>query len=126
LLPRAIELIDDCIGYAKGISAVSRRNSCGDARGLQFDNDKAYEIAVNKVDTSIGDRGEPWRRTLSPREQEVLRLLADCKTNKDIASEMNISVRTAETYRARVMMKLELRSIGHLIRFAVRHKIIEP
>jgi len=38
---------------------------------------------------------------------------------------MKISVRTAETYRARVMMKLELRSIGHLIRFAVRNNIIK-
>jgi DNA-binding CsgD family transcriptional regulator len=126
LLPQAIELIDDCIGYTKGISAASQRNFCGDAGGLKFDNDKAHEMAVNKVDTRIGCGGEQWRRMLSPREHEVLRLLADCKANKDIAREMNISVRTAETYRARVMMKLELRSIGHLIRFAVRNNIIEP
>lgn len=62
---------------------------------------------------------------LSQREHEVLKLLADCKSNKDIATELNISVRTAETYRARVMMKLQVRSIGHLIRFAVRNDIIK-
>jgi FixJ family two-component response regulator len=40
-----------------------------------------------------------------------------------MANELNIVVRTVETHRARVMMKLELRSIGHLIRFAVRNNI---
>jgi DNA-binding CsgD family transcriptional regulator len=63
---------------------------------------------------------------LSRRESEALKLLADCKSNKDIANEMNISVRTAETYRTRVMMKLRLPSIGHLIRFAARNNIIKP
>jgi FixJ family two-component response regulator len=42
-----------------------------------------------------------------------------------MVSDMNICVRTAETYRARVMSKLELRSIGHLIRFGVRNNIIK-
>lgn len=125
LLPRAIELVDDCVGFAKSISAASRLDFSANAGGLQFDNDKASGVAINKAGTSIRESDGQWRM-LSPREHEVLRLLADCKTNKEIAGEMNISVRTAETYRARVMMKLELRSIGHLIRFAVRNNIIEP
>jgi DNA-binding CsgD family transcriptional regulator len=54
-----------------------------------------------------------------------LKLLVDCKSNKEIAGQMNISVRTAETYRARIMIKLELHSIGHLVRYAVRNNIIE-
>lgn len=83
-------------------------------------------MPINKADTSIRESAGQWRGMLSPREPEPLRLLADCKTNKEIAREMNISVRTAETYRARVIMKLELRSRGHLIRFAVRNNIIEP
>jgi DNA-binding NarL/FixJ family response regulator len=117
LLPRAVELIDDCIGYAKSITGRSHRYFSADAPGLEHDRDKA--------DTSVRGSGEPWRRMLSQREHQVLKLLADCKSNKDIASEINISVRTAETYRARVMMKLELRSIGHLVRFAVRNNIIK-
>jgi len=125
LLPRAIELIDDCIGYAKSITGRSHRYFSADAPGLEVDSEKAYRIAENKADTSVHGRGEQWRRMLSQREHQVLKLLADCKSNKDIASEMNISVRTAETYRARVMMKLELRSIGHLVRFAVRNNIIK-
>lgn len=125
LLPQAVGLIDDCILYAKTITAGSPRCLSVDALSLQVDSDKASRIEVNKADTSIHGSAEHWRRILSQRELEVLKLLADCKSNKEIASQMNISVRTAETYRARVMMKLELRSVGHLIRFAIRNKIIE-
>ncbi len=78
---------------------------------LRAYNSIAMKLAtgVNKANASIKAGGEHWRRRLSGREHEALKLLADCKSNKEIASEMNISVRTAETYRARVMMKLELR-----------------
>lgn len=119
-LPRAIELIDNCIEYAKNIGGGSRRLFSVDAPCLQVD-----RIAANKTGTGAPGGGAEWRRKLSHREQEVLRLLADCKSNKDIAGEMDISVRTAETYRARVMMKLELPSIGHLVRFAIRNNIIK-
>lgn len=125
LLPQAIELVDDCIRYAKSTTSSSQRYFSADVPSLQLNSDKVFGIAVNKADTSIHGSGEQWRRMLSEREHQVLKLLADCKSNKDIASEMNISVRTAETYRARVMMKLQVRSIGHLIRFAVRNNIIK-
>ena len=125
LLPRAIELIDDCIGYAKNITGGSHGQVSADTPSLLLDSDKADRIAVDEADTNIDGGGQHWRRVLSQREHEVLKLLADCKSNKEVASEMNISVRTAETYRARVMMKLELPSIGHLIRFAVRNNIIK-
>lgn len=117
LLPRAIQLIDDCIRYSRSISSLSRRYISADVPSMQS--------GVKLPDTSIKIGGEDWRRMLSGREHEVLKLLADCKSNKEIASEMKISVRTAETYRARVMMKLELPSIGHLVRFAVRNNIIK-
>ena len=117
LLSRTIELIDDCIAYARSVSGLSHRYISADVPGMR--------AGVNKADTSIKIDGQDWRRMLSGREHEVLKLLADCKSNKDIANEMNISVRTAETYRARVMMKLELPSIGHLVRFAVRNNIIK-
>ena len=126
LLPRAIELIDDCVGYAKTIAGSSQGCFSANAPNIERDSDQTRKIAANKADINIQSSGEDWRRRLSRRESEVLELLADCKGNKDIANEMNISVRTAETYRARVMMKLQLPSIGHLIRFAVRNNIIKP
>jgi DNA-binding NarL/FixJ family response regulator len=54
---------------------------------------------------------------LSEREEQVLRLLADGYTNKQIADELELSVKTVETYRARVMQKLELHSRAELVRY---------
>ncbi len=64
-------------------------------------------------------------RPLSPRERAVLQLLADGKNNKEVGVLLGISARTAEAYRARLMRKVEIYSLAHLVRFAVRNKIIE-
>jgi DNA-binding CsgD family transcriptional regulator len=61
---------------------------------------------------------------LSARERQVLRLLALSKTNKEIAGFLNISVRTIETYRGRLMLKLGLHSVPQLVRYAIRNHII--
>jgi DNA-binding NarL/FixJ family response regulator len=65
------------------------------------------------------------RRRLTPREREILQLLAEGKSNKEIASILNISVKTAETHRANIMLKLNFHSITELVRYAVRNKIIQ-
>jgi DNA-binding NarL/FixJ family response regulator len=64
-------------------------------------------------------------RHLSAREREVTQLLAKSKSNKEVSSILGISVKTVETYRARVMLKLDLHSLAELVRYAVRHKMIE-
>jgi DNA-binding CsgD family transcriptional regulator len=61
----------------------------------------------------------------SPRERQLLRLLADGKSNKEIGVVLDISTRTVETYRARVMIKLNLHSTAALVRYAIREKIVE-
>ncbi len=66
------------------------------------------------------------RLRLTPREREIVQLLAEGKANKEVAQRLNISVKTAETHRARIMAKLNLRSIGELVRYAVRNGIVEP
>ena len=63
---------------------------------------------------------------LTPREHEVLQLLAEGKSNKEVATALTISVMTAETHRANIMHKLGLHSIAELVHYAVRHKIITP
>ncbi len=63
---------------------------------------------------------------LTPRECEVVQLLAEGKSNKDVSQALGISVKTAETHRARIMAKLHLRSVTELVRYAVRNKIVEP
>ena len=62
---------------------------------------------------------------LSARELQVVRLLAEGNSNKQIALTLDLSTRTIETYRARLMIKLDLHSLGELIRYAVRHLLIQ-
>lgn len=63
--------------------------------------------------------------TLTAREREVLHLLAEGHTNKQVAARLGITTKTAETHRARIISKLELHSVSGLVRYAIRHKIIE-
>jgi DNA-binding CsgD family transcriptional regulator len=61
----------------------------------------------------------------SPRERQVLRFLADGKSNKEIGFILDISTRTVECYRARIMFKLDLHSTAALVRYAIRNNIVE-
>lgn len=63
---------------------------------------------------------------LSAREREIVQLLAEGNSNKDIARALNISVKTAETHRSNVMRKMGFESLAQLVRYAIRNKIIEP
>jgi len=63
--------------------------------------------------------------SLSPREFEVMLLLAAGKSNKEIAANLPLTVKTVESYRARIMLKLNLHSMNELVRYAVRHRMIE-
>jgi DNA-binding NarL/FixJ family response regulator len=65
--------------------------------------------------------GEP----LTSREREIVQLLAEGKTNKEVADYFGISVKTAETHRAAIMRKLRLESVAHLVRYAIRNGFIE-
>jgi two-component system response regulator NreC len=61
---------------------------------------------------------------LTAREREVLQLIAEGKTNKDIANQLGLSVYTVEAHRGRLMEKLNLHSTGDLVRFAIRNGFI--
>ena len=62
---------------------------------------------------------------LSSREREVLQMIAEGKTNKDVAGVLNLSVYTVDAHRGRIMEKLNLHSTGELVRFAVRKGLID-
>jgi DNA-binding NarL/FixJ family response regulator len=68
---------------------------------------------------------EPTGR-LTPREREIVRLLAIGKSNKEVASALNISVKTVEAHRANIMHKLNLPSFADLVHYAIRTGIVEP
>lgn len=63
---------------------------------------------------------------LSAREREIVQLLAEGHSNKEVADELGISVKTAETHRTNIMRKMNFRSITDLVRYAIRNRIIEP
>jgi two-component system, NarL family, response regulator NreC len=69
--------------------------------------------------------GTPEKSRITDREREIVQLLAEGKSSKEIATILGISVRTVETHRAAIMKKLGLKSFSELIRYAVRNKIVE-
>jgi DNA-binding CsgD family transcriptional regulator len=64
--------------------------------------------------------------TLSDREREIVRLLANGVSNKEISAALGISVKTVECHRSRVFLKLKLQSVATLVRYAIRNHIVEP
>jgi len=63
---------------------------------------------------------------LAPRERQVLQLVAEGKTSKEIAVALGLSTNTAESYRAQVMGKLDIHNTAGLVRYAIRHGIVQP
>jgi two-component system, NarL family, response regulator NreC len=63
--------------------------------------------------------------SLSPREREVLLLIAEGKTNKEIATQLNLSVYTVDSHRGKIMEKLNLHSAGELVRFAMKNGLVD-
>ena len=62
---------------------------------------------------------------LTPRERQVVQLLAEGKSSKEVAVTLNLSVKTAETHRSNIMRKLGLHSVGELVLYAVRNNIVQ-
>lgn len=67
----------------------------------------------------------PAAVTLSPREREIVQLLAEGNNNKDVARALHLSVKTVETHRSNVMRKMEFGSLADLVRYAIRNKLID-
>jgi DNA-binding NarL/FixJ family response regulator len=82
--------------------------------------------------SNLFDRGKRGRGAtesglrLSPREREIVQLVAGGKSNKEVATALDVSVRTVETHRANILRKLKLDSVATLVRYAIRNNLIEP
>jgi DNA-binding NarL/FixJ family response regulator len=79
---------------------------------------KGFLKTGNQVDTMGRSQVRP-----TSREVEVIRLLAEGKANKEIAIRLGITIRTVETHRAKIMLKVGVHSLAELIHYAIRHKI---
>ena len=84
------------------------------------------QLCAEPTVTPIGSSASRLKDPLTRREREVLQLLAEGRGNKEIGTTLGISPKTAETHRARLMTKLGLHSVASLVRYAVRHRIVEP
>jgi two-component system response regulator NreC len=63
---------------------------------------------------------------LTPRERQIVQLVAEGRTSKEIASLLGLSVKTAESYRARIMTKLDIHDTAGLVRYAIRQGLVQP
>ena len=69
---------------------------------------------------------DPAERKITPRQAEILQLLAEGQSNKEVARTLNLSVYTVETHRSNIMEKLDLHTTADIILYAVRKKLITP
>lgn len=92
---------------------------------------KALIHAYTHLPRTQSDSAEPTHKTeelrvLSPREMEVLKLVAEGYTNQEIADQLVLSIKTVQAHRANVMEKLGLENIAQLVRFAIRYNLLSP
>jgi DNA-binding NarL/FixJ family response regulator len=91
-----------------------------------FLTDEVSTVLFSRFLTTGGKKKTPPGDTkLTAREREIVRHLAEGKSNKEVAIALEISVRTCETHRAGVMRKLRLNSLADIVRYAIRHGIVD-
>ncbi len=103
----------------KAIQALSEHKT--------FFTNKVSEVLFAEILNRSGARtcATETSKRLTTREREIVQLLAEGRSNKEVAGALSISIRTAETHRANVLRKLSLDSLADLVRYAIRHKMIE-
>ncbi|HRD72490.1 MAG TPA: response regulator transcription factor [Aquimonas sp.] len=94
------------------------------AQGRAFYGVHASRILAQQVQHPSARLEDPYRE-LTSREREVFHLIVEGMTTKEIAKHLDISAKTAENHRSRVLSKLEARNTAELIRYAVRHKLLD-
>jgi len=100
------------------VEALQRRRT--------FFTSKVAEMMLEGYLRPHSDSDDPTgQRVLTPREREVIQLVAEGKTTKEVASVLSLSVKTAETHRTNLMRKLDLHSVADLTLYAVRNGIVQ-
>ncbi len=100
--------------------AIGRYNNVFSSIASRLKASEELKAAQKPTATGLGER------KLSPREREIVRLLAESLTNKEVANTLGINVRTVETHRARIMLKLRLKSVAGLVRYAIQTNLLSP
>lgn len=120
--PRVISELNRNIVKQESLSALNWCVSEITPRILSnYDNSFSKEEPVDSTEKGSHSSVD----SLTMRESQVLQCLARGKSNKEIAAALGLSVKTVETYRARIMMKLDAHSISDLVHFAIHHRLVE-
>jgi diguanylate cyclase (GGDEF)-like protein/PAS domain S-box-containing protein len=109
--------------------AFLTRESCDDVQGFLIGKPcpiTEYASVTNVISAITERLPRNNHRLLTPREREVLQLLAEGKSSKEVASILGTSTSTVEVQRSNLMQKLNIHSIAHLVRYAIREHIISP
>jgi DNA-binding NarL/FixJ family response regulator len=96
------------------------------ARHKPFFSGRVSEVVLSGFLKAGQVQAGPALERLTSREREVVQLLAEGKSNKQIARLLDLSVKTVETHRSSAMRKLNLKSLPDLVRFAIRNQVIQP
>ncbi len=94
-------------------------------RNKTFFSSQVGEVMLENVRKRKNHTESPVKEVLTSREREVVQLLAEGKSTKEVAVILGLSVKTAETHRSNVMRKLELHSVSELVLYAVRNNIVQ-
>ena len=110
------ELLKEAISGTMSSFYQARDRSTGEVVGLKI---------LDREKTGHSFKRDDSTEVLTSREREVIQLLAEGKTSKEVAVALNLSVKTAETHRTNLMRKLGLHSVADLTRYAVRNGIVQ-
>jgi DNA-binding NarL/FixJ family response regulator len=128
------ELIQSCLtagaqGYV--LKSDAERDLISAVEALVQHKTFFTQAATNVVLENLRDKqnlagGEPLVECLTRREQEIVQLLAEGRSNKEVGASLGIGTRTVESHRANIMSKLHLQTFSDLMRYAIRKKMVEP
>lgn len=94
------------------------------SRGETYLSSRVSRHLVRALSANPGERAESSLEALSPRQREVLQLIAEGRSTKEIAATLRLSVKTVETHRAALMARLDIHDIAGLVMYAARNKLI--
>jgi DNA-binding NarL/FixJ family response regulator len=106
----------------RAVDALSRNQTFFTSKVAKMVLDGYLKPTKNEATEAAGSRAS----RLTPRQREVLQLLAEGKSSKEVAVALGLSVKTAETHRANIMRRLDCHSVSELVRYAIRSEVIQP
>ncbi len=91
-----------------------------------FFTSRITEMFLANRGSRVTEPAEMMRKRLTAREREILQLIAEGKSAKEVAAILGIATKTSDTHRTNIMRKLDAHSVAELVRYAIKNKVMEP